>query len=214
MGINLLETEKDGNCLINSILDYIGIDIKYNISLRKLIGKLIREANIDENIIRALNYNTKEEYINYITTDKNWCGYQELTYISIKYNILIAKYSTQTRNKNKHQWFFIYDQYKSNASAIEKKHSAKKEFADKSLYIHCLNQLLKAYSLYNRDEQYVVIDGKVVIIDENTGHAMPGRRWSDGLHQAIEEKEGLSIERETCTYNTITVRNYFRSSLV
>ena len=53
MGINLLETEKDGNCLINSILDYIGIDIKYNISLRKLIGKLIREANIDENIIRA-----------------------------------------------------------------------------------------------------------------------------------------------------------------
>ena len=64
--------------------------------------------------------------------------------------------------------------------------------------------------MYNRDEQYAVIDGKVVIIDENTGHAMPGRRWSDRLHQAIEEKEGLSIERETCTYNTITVRNYFR----
>ena len=74
MGINLLDTEKDGNCLINSILKSIGIDTKYSISLRKLLGNLIREANIDENIIKALNYNTKEEYINYITTDKNWCG--------------------------------------------------------------------------------------------------------------------------------------------
>lgn len=98
----------------------------------------------------------------------------------------------------------------SDLQKLEKKRSAEKEFADKSLYIHCLNQLLKAYSLYNRDEQYAVIDGKVVIIDENTGRAMPGRRWSDGLHQAIEAKEGLSIERETCTYATITVQNYFR----
>ena len=100
MGIKLLETEKDGNCLINSILESIGIDTKYNISLRKFLVKLIREANIDENIIRVLNYNTKGKYINYITTDKNWCGYQKLTYISIKYNILIAIYSSPKRNKN------------------------------------------------------------------------------------------------------------------
>ena len=94
------------------------MDIKYNISLRKLLGKLIRETNIDENIIRALNYNTKEEYINYITTDKNWCGHKELTYISIKYNILIAIYSPPTRYKNYEQWYFIYDQTKNDASAI------------------------------------------------------------------------------------------------
>ena len=74
IGIKLLEIEKDGNCLINSILESKGIDAKYNISFWKLLGKLIREANIDENIIRALNYNTKEKYINYITTDKNWYG--------------------------------------------------------------------------------------------------------------------------------------------
>ena len=66
MGIKLLQTEKDGNCLINSVLKSIGINSKYNISLRKLLGKLIREANIDENIIRALNYNAKEEYINQV----------------------------------------------------------------------------------------------------------------------------------------------------
>ncbi|MDR2737997.1 MAG: preprotein translocase subunit SecA [Puniceicoccales bacterium] len=93
---------------------------------------------------------------------------------------------------------------------VEKKHSAELEFSQKSTKIHCLNQLLRAYSLYGRDEQYAILNGKVVIIDENTGRAMPGRRWGDGLHQAIEAKEGVKIEGETCTYATITIQNYFR----
>ena len=76
--------------------------------------------------------------------------------------------------------------------------------------IHALSQLLRAYSLYERDVEYVIQDGKVVIVDENTGRVMPGRRWSDGLHQAVEAKEGVTIERETRTYATVTIQNYFR----
>ncbi len=90
------------------------------------------------------------------------------------------------------------------------KQSSEERFNKVSTDIHCLSQLLRAYSLYNKDEQYAVIDNKVVIIDENTGRAMPGRRWSDGLHQAIEAKEGLHVEGETKTYATITLQNYFR----
>jgi preprotein translocase subunit SecA len=76
--------------------------------------------------------------------------------------------------------------------------------------IHAISQLLRAYSLYEKDVEYVVQDGKVVIVDENTGRIMPGRRWSDGLHAAVEAKEGVVIERETRTYATITIQNFFR----
>ena len=76
--------------------------------------------------------------------------------------------------------------------------------------MHSISQLLKAYCLFERDVEYVVQDNKVVIVDENTGREMPGRRWSDGLHQAVEAKEGVEIERETQTYATITIQNYFR----
>ncbi|HVZ64416.1 MAG TPA: preprotein translocase subunit SecA [Lacunisphaera sp.] len=76
--------------------------------------------------------------------------------------------------------------------------------------IHALSQLLRAYSLYERDVEYVIQEGKVLIVDENTGRVMPGRRWSDGLHQAVEAKEGVTIERETRTYATVTIQNYFR----
>ena len=87
---------------------------------------------------------------------------------------------------------------------------AEKTFVTRSEGIHCLSQLLRAYTLYEKDDQYIVMDGKVVIIDENTGRAMPGRRWSDGLHQAIEAKEDVSIDKESKTYATITLQNYFR----
>ncbi len=76
--------------------------------------------------------------------------------------------------------------------------------------LHCLNQALVAHTLYNRDKQYIVRDGEVVIVDEFTGRIMSGRRWSDGLHQAVEAKEGVKIERETQTLATITLQNYFR----
>jgi preprotein translocase subunit SecA len=81
---------------------------------------------------------------------------------------------------------------------------------ERAAKVHHISQLLKAYCLYERDVHYVVNDGKVTIIDESTGREMPGRRWSDGLHQAVEAKEKVAIERETRTYATITVQNYFR----
>ena len=76
--------------------------------------------------------------------------------------------------------------------------------------IHNIAQLVRAYCLFEKDVQYVVEENKVVIVDENTGRKMPGRRWSDGLHQAVEAKEGVQIDRETQTLATITIQNYFR----
>ncbi|NDV61698.1 preprotein translocase subunit SecA [Puniceicoccales bacterium CK1056] len=84
------------------------------------------------------------------------------------------------------------------------------QFEQISEEIHIIGQLLRAFSLYERDVEYVVQDGKVMIVDENTGRVMPGRRWSDGLHQAVEAKEGVKIEKESKTYATITLQNYFR----
>ena len=76
--------------------------------------------------------------------------------------------------------------------------------------VHYLDNAVKAKALYRKDKEYVVKDGEVVIVDEFTGRLMPGRRWSDGLHQAVEAKEGLKIQRETRTFATITIQNYFR----
>ncbi len=93
---------------------------------------------------------------------------------------------------------------------LEQKQKVQQEFETKAQRIHAISQLLKAYSLYQKDVQYVVQDNKVIIVDENTGRLMTGRRWSDGLHQAVEAKEGVAIERETQTLATITIQNYFR----
>ncbi len=93
---------------------------------------------------------------------------------------------------------------------IEAKTKMQQEFEAKAQRIHAISQLLKAYTLYQKDVQYVVQDNKVIIVDENTGRLMTGRRWSDGLHQAVEAKEQVEIERETQTLATITIQNYFR----
>ena len=85
-----------------------------------------------------------------------------------------------------------------------------KEFDEKSERIHSMNQLLKAYTLFEKDIEYVVIDNKVKIVDEQTGRIMEGRRYSDGLHQAIEAKENVKVEAATQTFATITLQNYFR----
>jgi len=92
----------------------------------------------------------------------------------------------------------------------KKKNELQEEFARVSEQIHTISQLLRAYSLYEKDVEYVIKDNKVQIVDENTGRIMPGRRWSEGLHQAVEAKEGVEIEKETKTYATITIQNYFR----
>jgi preprotein translocase subunit SecA len=77
--------------------------------------------------------------------------------------------------------------------------------------MHIIHQLLKAYALFHKDEQYIIgEDGAVVIVDEFTGRQMAGRRWSDGLHQAVEAKEGVEVKGETQTLATITIQNYFR----
>src|SRR5687767_11933743 len=93
---------------------------------------------------------------------------------------------------------------------MEMKAKLQADFEAKAQTIHTISQLLKAYSLYVKDVQYVVQDNKVIIVDENTGRLMTGRRWSDGLHQAVEAKEGVEVERETQTFATITIQNYFR----
>lgn len=85
-----------------------------------------------------------------------------------------------------------------------------KRLDETGVRLHTTSQLLKAYTIYERDKEYVVKDNKVVIIDQNTGREMPGRRWSDGLHQAIEAKENVEVEAENMTYATITIQNYFR----
>ena len=94
-------------------------------------------------------------------------------------------------------------------------HAARKEalladYSVKSERVHTVNQLLKAYTLFEKDDQYVVMDGKVMIVDEQTGRIMDGRRYSDGLHQAIEAKERVHVEAATQTFATITLQNYFR----
>jgi len=93
---------------------------------------------------------------------------------------------------------------------MEKRRAIQEEFALRNERVHAVDQLIRAYSVYEKDVDYVVQDNQVVIVDEHTGRLMAGRRWSDGLHQAVEAKEGVKIERETQTLATITIQNYFR----
>ena len=92
----------------------------------------------------------------------------------------------------------------------ERKEALLSDYAIKSERVHTVNQLLKAYALFEKDDQYVVMDNKVMIVDEQTGRIMDGRRYSDGLHQAIEAKERVHVEAATQTFATITLQNYFR----
>jgi preprotein translocase subunit SecA len=92
----------------------------------------------------------------------------------------------------------------------ERKRLAQADFMERAARVHVVDQLLRAYCLYERDVDYVVQDNHVYIVDEFTGRILPGRRWSDGLHQAVEAKEGVEIEKESQTLATITIQNYFR----
>ena len=98
----------------------------------------------------------------------------------------------------------------STEAEAERKEELFKDFSIKSERIHTLTQLLKAYTLFEKDTEYVIMDNKVMIVDEQTGRIMDGRRYSDGLHQAIEAKENVKIEAATQTFATITLQNYFR----
>jgi len=96
------------------------------------------------------------------------------------------------------------------ASRLHKKEEVIRDYQAKSQRIHSVNQLLKAYTLFEKDTEYIIVDGKVKIVDEQTGRVLDGRRYSDGLHQAIEAKENVKVEDATQTYATITLQNYFR----
>ena len=98
----------------------------------------------------------------------------------------------------------------SNDEKVLRKAELMRNFAEKSERLHTVRQLLKAYTLFEKDVDYVIIDNKVKIVDEQTGRIMEGRRWSDGLHQAVEAKENVKVEAATQTYATITLQNYFR----
>jgi preprotein translocase subunit SecA len=96
------------------------------------------------------------------------------------------------------------------ATRFQKKEELIRDYSTKSQRIHSINQLLRAYTLYEKDTEYIIVDGKVKIVDEQTGRVLEGRRYSDGLHQAIEAKENVKVEDATQTYATITLQNYFR----
>jgi preprotein translocase subunit SecA len=98
----------------------------------------------------------------------------------------------------------------SDADRINALEELQRDYSVKSERIHTINQLLRAYALFEKDKEYVVMDNKVKIVDEQTGRMMEGRRFSDGLHQAIEAKENVKVEAATQTYATITLQNYFR----
>ena len=125
--------------------------------------------------------------------------------------------TSSTENKD----FFILPDVGGNIAEIDKSEKTDKEkaqakdeilidFAVKSERVHTINQLLKAYTIFEKDVEYVVMENKVKIVDEQTGRIMDGRRYSDGLHQAIEAKENVKIEAATQTYATVTLQNYFR----
>ena len=98
----------------------------------------------------------------------------------------------------------------SSEEKAERKHRVRSDYEQKLTRNHVINQLLKAYALFGKDVDYVVKDGQIIIVDEFTGRLMPGRRYSDGLHQALEAKEGVRVEQENQTLATITFQNYFR----
>ncbi len=102
------------------------------------------------------------------------------------------------------------DKSLSDQEHIDRKDELMAHYAVQSERVHTLQQLLKAYCMFNKDDEYVVIDGEVKIVDEQTGRIMEGRRWSDGLHQAVEAKEHVKVEAATQTFATITLQNYFR----
>lgn len=127
------------------------------------------------------------------------------------------KFLSQDTDEN----FFVLPDISTGISAIEKQNLDKdaeaelkedlyREFSVKSERIHTLTQLLKAYAVFEKDTEYVIMDNKVLIVDESTGRIMDGRRYSDGLHQAIEAKENVKIEAATQTFATVTLQNYFR----
>ena len=176
-----------------------------NAQIRKRFEKFDLDMNSDYNKERA--YNLKED-LHFVIDEKN-----QQADLTEKGRTLISPNDPEGFVIPDLATLYVEIDRKSEISEDDKRRereTAEREFQVKSERIHTVSQLLRAYGLYEKDKQYVVQNAKVMIVDENTGRLMPGRRWSNGLHQAVEAKEGVSIEKETKTYATITIQNYFR----
>ncbi|MEC8355298.1 MAG: preprotein translocase subunit SecA [Verrucomicrobiota bacterium] len=176
-----------------------------NAQIRKRFEKFDLDMNSDYNKERA--YNLKED-LHFVIDEKN-----QQADLTEKGRTLISPNDPEGFVIPDLATLYVEIDRKSEISEDDKRREreiAEREFQVKSERIHTVSQLLRAYGLYEKDKQYVVQNAKVMIVDENTGRLMPGRRWSNGLHQAVEAKEGVSIEKETKTYATITIQNYFR----
>ncbi|MBP7483346.1 MAG: preprotein translocase subunit SecA, partial [Lacunisphaera sp.] len=172
---------------------------------RKLLDKTETEMNSDLN--KEDLYRLKEELLYVIDERQHQADLTEIGRLNIRPDnpdaFVLPDLATEFSDLDK-------DTAVTPEQREAQKLASQNRYAGVSEEIHAISQLLRAYSLYERDVEYVVADGKVMIVDENTGRVMPGRRWSDGLHQAVEAKEGVTIERETRTYATVTIQNYFR----
>ncbi len=181
----------------------------------KKLMKLLQEVGVKKLIRRVENDYLRDKKMNEID--------EELYYaIDEKaHTIDLSDMGRDALSPHDHEMFVLPDlseklhEIESNSELtepqkLEAKTKLQNEYHEKSERLHNISQLLRAYSLFEKDVEYVVSDGKVLIVDEFTGRLMPGRRYSDGLHQALEAKEGVKIERETQTLATITLQNYFR----
>jgi preprotein translocase subunit SecA len=172
---------------------------------RKLLDKTETDMNSDFNKVEL--YRLKEELLYVIDERQHQADLTELGRTKLRPDnpdaFVLPDLATEFSDLEK-------DTSLTPEQREETKRKSQDRYSEISEEIHAISQLLRAYSLYERDVEYVVQEGKVMIVDENTGRVMPGRRWSDGLHQAVEAKENVTIERETRTYATITIQNYFR----
>lgn len=174
-------------------------------AIRRAVDKFDLEMNSDFNKVRR--YTLKEE-LYYVIDEK-----QQQADLTEKGRTMMSPDDPDAFMLPDLPTQFIEIDKRDELSPDEKqkaKMEAETTFQQTSERIHCISQLLRAYSLYERDKEYVVQNGKVNIVDQNTGRVMPGRRWSDGLHQAVESKENCTIEKETKTYASVTIQNYFR----
>ena len=184
----------------------------------KALIKFLSEPGMKTILQKTENFYMQEQNKNmHIIDDELYFKIEEKNNIVELTDKGIDLISSQTDDSN----FFILpdigaelaDLEKSNLDAqqkLEKKNELLADFGVKSERVHTINQLLKAYCLFEKDTEYVIMDNKVKIVDEQTGRILEGRRYSDGLHQAIEAKENVKIEAVTQTYATITLQNYFR----
>ncbi|MBS2097389.1 preprotein translocase subunit SecA [Carboxylicivirga linearis] len=184
----------------------------------KAIIKFLSEQGIKAGMLKTENYYMQENNKNmHIVTDPLFFVIDEKNN-SIE---LTEKGLDMITGSSEDPEFFVLPDVGSDIAALEKSDLPEEEkttkkdeilqnFSIKSERVHTINQLLKAYTLFEKDVEYVVMDSKVKIVDEQTGRIMEGRRYSDGLHQAIEAKERVTVEAATQTYATITLQNYFR----